>query len=206
MGSVGMRAFIRENPTIAFGLGLPLLLVGVFLLISGIPALLVAPPQYDVLFATEYFNAANGVHITVVDRKVRVVYQGGSPGYQNPRLWRYFAKTGALQEIAIPLPPGLVPLAPGAVTPELAARITPIDVPDVANLTVDSASIAPDGYQFSAGTTDYGRDILTGLFFYSRYRDEAILRKDGRSIRLPRAGDGFYYGASARFIGWVVAP
>ena len=144
--------------------------------------------------------------LAVVDRKVRVVYQGGSPGYQNPRLWRYSAKTGALQEIAIPLPPGLVPLAPGAVTPEVAARITPIDVPDVANLTVDPSSIAPDGYQFSAGAADYGGDILTGLFFYSRYRDEAFLKKAGRSIRLPRAGDGLYYGAYARFIGWVVAP
>ena len=42
-----MKAFLRENPTIAFGLGLPLLLVVAFLLISGIPALLVEPPQYD---------------------------------------------------------------------------------------------------------------------------------------------------------------
>lgn len=203
-----MKAFIRENPTIAFGLGLPLLVVVAFLLISGIPTLLVAPPQYDVLFATDYYNynGASGVHISVVDRKVRVVYQGGALGYQNPRLWRYSAKTGALKEIAIPLPPGLVPLAPGGVTPEVASRITPIDVPDVANLTVDSSSIAPDGYEFSAGTTDYGRDILTGLFFSSHYRDEAILKKDGRSVRLPRAANGYYYGNPARFVGWVVAP
>ncbi len=203
-----MKAFIRENPTIAFGLGLPLLLVVVFLLISGIPALLVAPPQYDVLFATDYYNynVASGVQISVVDRKVRVVYRGGAPGYQSPRLWRYSAKTGALKEIAIPLPPGLVPAGPGAVTPEAAARITPIDVPEVADLTVDSSSIAPDGYEFSAGPGDYGRDILTGLFFSSHYRDEAVLKKDGRSVRLPRAGNGYYYGNFARFIGWVVAP
>ena len=45
-----MKKFIRDNPTIAFGLGLPLLLVAVFLAISGIPALLVAPPQYEVLY------------------------------------------------------------------------------------------------------------------------------------------------------------
>ena len=30
-----MKQFIRDNPTIAFGLGLPLLLVAVFLAISG---------------------------------------------------------------------------------------------------------------------------------------------------------------------------
>lgn len=39
-----MKNFIRNNPTIAFGLGLPLVLVVLFLLISGIPALVVAPP------------------------------------------------------------------------------------------------------------------------------------------------------------------
>jgi len=71
-----MKSFIRENPTIAFGLGLPLLLVVVFLLVSGIPALLVDPPQYDVLYATEYFGNSNGVQISVVNKKIQVVYHG----------------------------------------------------------------------------------------------------------------------------------
>jgi hypothetical protein len=87
----------------------------------------------------------------------------------------------------------------------MATRITPIDLPDVADLTVDSSSIAPDGYEFAAGANDYGRDIFGGLFFNSRYRDEAVLKKNGRSIRLPNAGNA-YYGSSARLIGWVVAP
>jgi hypothetical protein len=81
-----MKSFFRENPTIAFGLGLPLVLVVVFLLISGIPALLVEPPQYDVLYATEYFNYPNGVQISVLNQKAQVVYQGSSAGYQRPRL------------------------------------------------------------------------------------------------------------------------
>jgi hypothetical protein len=49
-----MKNVFRDNPTIAFGLGLPLLLVAVFLAISGIPVLLVAPAQYEVLYATHY--------------------------------------------------------------------------------------------------------------------------------------------------------
>ena len=84
-----MKTFLRENPTIAFGLGLPLLLVVAFLLVSGIPALLVAPPQYDVLYATEYNNFPNGMQISVVNQKVQVIYQGNSVGYQRPHLWRY---------------------------------------------------------------------------------------------------------------------
>ena len=66
-----MKSFFRENPTIAFGQGLPLLLVIAFLLISGIPALLVESPQYDVLYATEYYNYPNGVQITVVNQKAQ---------------------------------------------------------------------------------------------------------------------------------------
>ena len=63
-----MKTFLRENPTIAFGLGLPLLLVVVVLLIAGVPAFLVAPPQYDVLYATEYYNHQKGIQISVVEQ------------------------------------------------------------------------------------------------------------------------------------------
>ena len=200
-----MKSFLRDNPTIAFGLGLPLLLVVAFLLISGIPALLVEPPQYDVLYATEYYNYPNGVQVSVVDRKIQVVYQGSSAGYQKPRLWRYSPKTGAVKEIAIMLPPGLAPPGQSPVTPEAAARITPIEVPDLAGLTIDSSSIAPDGYEFSAGPNGYSGDVFTGLFYSSRYSREAVLTKKGRSVRLPNAGN-MYYGNNTHFVGWVVAP
>jgi hypothetical protein len=204
-GDAGMKSFFRENPTIAFGLGLPLLLVVVFLLISGIPALLVDPPQYDVLYATEYNNYPNGVQISVISQKVRVVYQGGVVGYQRPRLWRYNPKTGGVKEITFMLPPGLAPMAPSNLTPDVAAKITPIEVPDIAALTIDSSSVAPDGYEFSAGANGYSGDVFTGLFYSSRYRNEAVLTKKGRSVRLPNAAN-MYYGNNAHFIGWVVAP
>jgi len=200
-----MKSFLRDNPTIAFGLGLPLLLVVAFLLTSGIPALLVEPPQYDVLYATEYYNYPNGVQVSVVDRKIQVVYQGSSAGYQKPRLWRYSPKTGAVKEIAIMLPPGLAPPGQSPVTPEAAAKITPIEVPDLAGLMIDSSSIAPDGYEFSAGPNGYSGDVFTGLFYSSRYRNEAVLTKKGRSIRLPYAAN-MYYGNNTHFIGWVVSP
>lgn len=200
-----MKAFLRENPTIAFGLGLPLLLVVVFLLVSGVPALFVDTPQYDVIYASEYYNAENGVHISVVNHKVQVVYQGSSQGYREPRLWRFNPKTGAVQEIAIMLPPDLVPPGKSANTPEAAAKITPIEVPDLAGLTVDSSSIAPDGYEFITGANGYSGAPFTGLFYDSSYGSEAMLTKKGRSIRLPNDGNG-HYSNYTHFIGWVVSP
>ena len=86
-----------------------------------------------------------------------------------------------------------------------ATAVTPITVPDLAALKVDSSSIAPDGYRFSTGADGYSGRPFTGLFYSSRYGYQAELIKDGRSFRLPNT-DGDYYGNAVRFIGWVVSP
>ncbi len=200
-----MKSFLRDNPTIAFGLGLPLLLVVAFLLISGIPSLLVAPPQYDVIYATEYYNYQNGVQISVVDQKVQVIYQDGLQGRQKPRLWRYEPKTGAVREIAIILPPSRNKAGKAPATPEEVPETILIDIPDLEGLTIDSSSIAPDGYEFRAGRGRYSGDIFGGLFYSSRYRHDAVLTKNGRSIRLPNAA-GRYYSHNTQLIGWVMSP
>ncbi|MBN0989225.1 hypothetical protein [Amphritea pacifica] len=200
-----MKSFLRENPTIAFGLGLPLLLVVLFLLISGIPALLVAPPQYDLLFATEYYNYQNGVQISVINRSVQVIDLGKMPNNQKPRIWRYKAKTGGVQEIAYVLPPGQV--FPGQSKPASTdggpdTRV--IDLPDLQGVAVDSSSIAPDGYEFSVAN-NRSRNVFGDLFYASGYRHQAVLSKGGRSIPLPNM-TGQYYRGNAHFIGWIVSP
>ena len=83
--------------------------------------------------------------------------------------------------------------------------ITPIEIPDLVGVTIDSSSIAPDGYEFSAGPNGYSGDVFTGLFNSSRYRNEAVLTKKGRSIRLPNANNR-NYSYYTHFIGWVVIP
>lgn len=203
-----MKKFLSENPTIAFGLGLPLLLVALFLLVSGLPALLVAPPQYDVLYATQYNNynnAQNGVQIAVVNKTVQVDYLGSSVVHQGPRLWRFSPKTGAVREITLRLPPGLTRANPPSADAPKALTVTPIAVPDLSGVVVDSSSLAPDGYQFSTGADAYSGRVFGGLFYSSRYGYQAELVKSGRSIHLPNT-DGAYYGNSMRFIGWVVSP
>lgn len=201
-----MKSFLRDNPTIAFGLGLPLLLVAVFLLISGIPALLVPAPQFEVLYLTGYNTYQQGLRIGVTEGKVQVNYQGNLLNYQNPRLWRYNPKSGGVTEINIVLPPGLLP--PGSntgnnsATQEANLKFTPIVVPDLATLTVAPSSVAPDGYEFSSNSGHSGR-AFTGLFYPAYGMNSAALRKNGRSIRLPTP-DGAYYGGSTQFVGWVV--
>jgi hypothetical protein len=198
-----MKKFISENPTIAFGLGLPLLLVVIFLIVSGLPQILVAKPQYELLYATGTYSYPNVVQITVVDKKVQVIYQGAAYGNERPRLWRYNPQTGGVQEIAIILPPS--PTAYGA-NPNEAPEVpvtTVIDVPDLAGLRVDSSSVAPDGYEFRSANSRYSRNIFSGLFYSRRYDNESVLTKNGRSIRLPNSNDR-YYSRNTQFVGWVL--
>jgi len=198
-----MKSFLRENPAIAFGLGLPLLLVVLCLLLSWLPSLLVAPPHYDVLYATEYYNYPNGIHISVVNQKVQVFYQGKAKQIRPPRLWRYDHKTGGVKEISFVLPPSLLSTEKKP-SPEDVVKITPIDVPDLEGLTVDSTSVAPDGYEFKIGRNRYPKSLFGGLFYTSYYSQETVLTKNGRKIRLPNASGG-YYNNNIHFIGWVIS-
>jgi len=197
-----MKNFIRENPTIAYGLGLPLLLVIVFLIVSGLPQLLVAKPQYELLYTTGYQHYPPVVQITVVEQKVQVIYQGVAYN-QRPRLWRYNPQTGGVQEIAIILPPSPVSSGNRSDAAPQTPTTTVIDVPDLVGLRIDSSSVAPDGYAFSAAGNRYSRNVFGGLFYSRRYNHEAVLRKSGRSIRLPNSNDG-YYGRNTQFVGWVL--
>jgi hypothetical protein len=176
----------------------------VFLLISGIPALVVSPPQYDVLYATEYYNYQNGVQISVVGQKVQVTYQGTEQANRKPRIWRYNPKTGAVKEIAIIMPTDLPQTEETTATNDKGLKTTAISVPDLEGVTVDSSSIAPDGYEFRVGSRRYSGNVFGELFYSSRYRHEAVLTKNGRSIRLPNAV-GRYYSSNTQFIGWVVS-
>ncbi len=198
-----MKTFLKENPTIAFGLGLPLLLVLVFLLVSGIPTLLVAPPQYEVLYTTNSYNYSNGVQVSVVNGKVQVVYQGSVLNRQQPHIWRYNPQTGGVKEIGYTLPPGLIPPGQQPNTPADASKTTLIDVPELNELAVDASSIAPDGYEFVVEGNHYSRNLFTGLFYSSRYRYEATLTKSGRTVRLPNTTNRYYSGQT-RLIGWII--
>jgi len=198
-----MKKFIQENPTIAYGLGLPLLLVVIFLIISGLPQLLVAKPQYELLYATGTYNYPNVVQITVVQQKVQVIYQGTAYGNERLRLWRYNPQSGGVQEIAIILPPSPVRSVNGSDAAPQQPQTTVIDVPDIAGLRIDSSSVAPDGYEFRAADNRYSRNIFGGLFYSRQYNNEAVLTKNGRSIRLPNS-NGQYYSRNTQFVGWVL--
>jgi len=193
-----MKSFFRKNPTITFGLGLPLLLTVALLIVSGIPNLMVAPPKYDVLYTTGHNYNTEQIKISVIDEKVQVVYIANkndkSSNNTKRRMWRYNAQTGAVKEIPISLP-----------STEPRSNHVTISVPEVAKLTIDSSSIAPDGYEFSNTLNRSSRGLIGSLFYSNKYQDNALLVKNGRSVRIPIADQQYYYRNDIKMVGWVVA-
>lgn len=196
-----MKAFFRDNPTIAFGLVLPLLLVIVMLAVSGLPDLFVNPPQYDLVYATNY-NEYNGLKIQVMNKKAQATYTSEGYYVQLPHIWYYSPKTGAVREIAVNLPANLAP-PPSNYTGARPHQSGTVGIPDLSSLTLDASSISPDGYMFRSSGYGSSPELFTGLFFSSRYRNDAVLVKQGRHIRLPD-NDSSYSGYAPHFIGWVI--
>jgi hypothetical protein len=109
-----------------------------------------------------------------------------------------------VKEIAIIVPSGLAQVGKTQPAPEESLKTTVLNVPDLDGLTVDSSSIAPDGYEFRLGRNRYSGNIFGELFYSSRYRHDAVLTKNGRSVRLPDVADRYYSG-NTQFVGWVVS-
>lgn len=196
-----MQKFIRENPTLAFGLGLPLFIVLVFLVAAALPKLNAVPPQYAVLFTTNYYEGNKGLAIRVENHRPRVVYIGDSD-YTNPlKLYIYDPQKDSVREIPIILPIEIK--TKRCCTDGVFDKITPVAVPELEKLTIDRSSTAPDGYEFSAYNDAYSHDpFLSELFFSNRsYRSGIVLKKGSYKISIPAADA--YYG-NAKFIGWVI--
>lgn len=200
-----MMDWIRKNSALALGVGMPVLLVVFFMLAAWLPGMFVAPPQYDVLFITNYNEyGTNQLRAQMRDKKLILKFHGENFGYGWPKLYRYKVATGGVEEIPVDIPPELAPVKPynrPYVPPEY-EKITLVPVPAVDALILDPSTVSPDGYSFRSGYENTPN--MMGLFFYSsRYRHTATLSKNGHVVRIPNP-DGNYYHANAKFLGWII--
>lgn len=191
--------FIKENPALAAGIGLPVLLVILFSVASMIPQWTVAPPQYDVLFIDEqYDNTPESTYsFQVVDGRVKVKGLSISAettkqhsGRQVQRLYRYRIASNTAEEIMLP---------PAAVEN---TEWQELAVPDIASLKVDSKATAPDGYIFSNRDNNRG-----GIFPFDNYssRYAWALRKNTRIVPVQPPTGRNYYSANMKFLGWIIS-
>lgn len=198
-----MKEFLKNNPSLVFGLGLPLLLVGVFLLAAGIPNLMATPPKFDVVFATNYndHSGGEGVRIRTENGRAHVTFVGECVYCGAPEIYYYQASTKSIRRIPIDIPPEV---KTEKQNPANKNRITAISVPELEKLKLNDANPAPDGYEFQTGDNYYsGSGLLPSLFFSRSYNyNEPVLKKDGYRLRMPM-GKNYYSSYNVRFIGWV---
>jgi len=195
-----MKAFIKENTTLALGLGLPLLLVFLLWGATEWTQRNTVPPQYDMLFATNYYDYSNGMRFTVENGTLKATHVGKGSS-NRPKLYRFNAKDDTIKEIPYTIPPEMTTYnANGAANDT--TTITTINIPDTQALKLDVSFVSPDGFTFENNYR--GRPLFGELFFSgnSRYSGYSIaLTKGGYRKYIPLKDS---YSYSQKFIGWVV--
>lgn len=190
-----MRQFIRNNPTIVFGLGFPLLIVAVFAVIHNMSAALVSPPQYEVVFAIDYDS---NFRIEIENKKAQLKFYGNNIDYiRLPRIFQYNPKTKTAKEMFLSLPKELSNMNDS----DRKFRVVKIEVPELESLTLDNSTNSPDGYQFKIG--EYSNSGVLTSFYSRRYHDDMMLVKNGFSHRISDLANVDYWNR-AQFIGWVI--
>ncbi len=193
-----MPKFLRDNPTLVFGLVLPLILILVFVAANAIQNIGGSPPKYAVIFQNNNINTNNPV-ITVENNKIKLTYYANSGYYYQPQIYYYDPVKNTAHQIAVNMPVAVVTCSknPSACDKNL---IIPIPVPELDSLKLDTSTISPDGFQFVT-TEARPSTLLEGLFFFDgSYRNSAVLQKGSYRVLIPQNN---YYGG-LRFLAWVI--
>lgn len=188
-----MKKFLKENLVLVVGVSMPVVVVLLFLLASGLPKGFTEPPGYDFLFTTNSYRNRLSVTVDfdVSNKQLRArAYKTkeNHSGYV-PKLFLYEHERQTVRELTVELPADLEDLKDG----------TEIPVADVARWLLDTSRKAPDGYEFRDSYRHRGG--LMGEIFYSGRRRHAVV-KGAAVYRIPDT-DGQYYG-NINFLGWVV--
>lgn len=193
------QGFWREHGFLVAGVVLPLAVVLFFVLARALPARLVDPPRYPLLFSVIGMPRGQELPIqgivSVIDGRLRVRWtRTEGPSYSPPpRVYRFDAATERLEELHVPEPDDPAALA-GSVDLWL-------DAP--AGVRIDTNLQAPDGYAFEV-TPWRGSGLLGELFGGRSRAPHAIVEKGGRVIPLPRTEATPYSYSNELFLGWLI--
>lgn len=196
---------LRQHPFLSAALALPLLVLAYYLAAHWLASRFMPPPQYDMLYMTNYSaGAANALHVEIKDYKLHIYYQGDNYGYGWARLWRFDPASGRYREIDIKKH-SRIPLRTHkrrGFFEKDANRKHPIFVPEVSNARITSEVIAPDGYYFERLIE--GREDFYQMFTNDRTPLLGYVTKAGKHIPL-RAPRGPRTKDNVTFVGWILS-
>lgn len=196
--------FVKENPALAAGIGLPVILVIFFTLATMIPQWTVEPPKYDVIFTVQEYQCINGeakanFDFTNGKIKAKYIYPKKENGYvncsDNQHIYRFSARNVISREITFELP----------AKKENFYEWQQFEVSELTNLQLDNNPVAPDGYQFSNSNNYYSGGFFPFYGYHSSYNGMSII-KNGRAVDLTPINKERYYSYNdIKFLGWVVS-
>ena len=199
-----MGEWIRKNLVLVAGIVLPVLLIAGFLVLERLPTALAEPPRHDFLVVAYRYDAQRPrtFHLDFQVREGRldgiVRPSSDERAYahnQHASLFRYSARERHWSEIVYTLPEAA----------DTAEEPLTFAVTEAADLALDSAAVAPDGYAFEYLGYRGSGGLLGELFgMRSRRGNEYALSKGCAVFHLPNLpSPGYYYGDNLKFLGWL---
>ncbi|WP_367607787.1 hypothetical protein [Legionella sp. W05-934-2] len=194
-------AFFRNNILIIAGLGLPALVMIIFMVSTMIPTKIENPPKYSLVFAIQDYSSGNqtpiSVNFVVKDGILYAQYtkNANSSYYYWKKLYLYDAKTEKIKQLSFGLPTNI----------DKIEGVQEAVVESTQGLKLDTTLQSPDGYQLLQQCNTRPTGLFGELFIGSRY-NYPCLKKGGTDIRLMgKAEKNYYYPGSIQFIGWVIS-
>ncbi|MEZ5691025.1 MAG: hypothetical protein R3D71_05100 [Rickettsiales bacterium] len=193
--------FIKENPALAAGIGLPIILIIFFYIATAIPRWTVAPPKYNLVFSVQEYSGCRKepeVNFKTVNGKIAAEYKYNKNNVcNNKKLYIFDAKTLVSREINFNMPP-----EDGEV-----GIWKKFDIPELESIKLDNSPVSPDGYQFA---DNYRYNYRSGFFPFGGYyggRNGLAINKDGRVFRIyPNNGKNYSYSINNTYLlGWIIA-
>lgn len=188
--------FLRDNAFLGAAVALPVLVIGVFLLLTAIPKWSVPPPRHDLLlYTSDYDRSSPGVIVDlfVRDGTLQARFTQSPKDYYPPRvrLWRFDHSTLGAREVPIDVPSSITNSDPG----------TPIVVDALRGQRIVTDTKAPDGYEVR--TPDHGSPGVIGdLFGMRRYDRSLAIVNRGRVVPIEIPTVNRY--STPVFLGWLI--
>ncbi len=190
-----MIRFLKNNPVLALGAALPLVMLLVFWLVTWIPKISVEDPRYDFFFAYyDYNSPSHGVEVTFLVKNGILTAECRKEHRRNYqlKLYRFNAKRQSIE---------LVPVIVPAVK-DLTPEWQDLENFNKKKIMLDTSGVSPDGYRLVHSS--YRSRGLAGELFGGGYRAKShALYKDGRRIAIKHPDIKPY--RNIVFLGWVKA-
>lgn len=191
-----MKRFFKENITLFAGIALPLILIGFFLIAGQIGKTTVPDPQYDLVFAVDYYkNIENRLwNIDIESGKIVIRKRKGDKNEYSPlpRLYVFDRKTLSAARLDLDFEK----------TDSEGVLSSPL-IESLNKRPLFPTPVSPDGYRLEYFGRN-GTGMLGEIFGMRGHPWYYVLAKGARTI--PLKGQENLY--NAEFIAWVgdVAP